>query len=256
MAAPTRRGWLIVLTLAVVCTTPPIVPETDSPAPEPSQSALHESSAATFGPSAPIQEALVARVVDGDTIHVLIDGVDYPLRYIGIDSPETVDPNSPVGWFGPEATAANEQLVGGQTVYLEKDVSETDSFGRLLRYVWLDLPAGWLLVNEELVRLGAASSIAYPPDTLYQSLFDAAQEAARTAGLGLWGASPTLAPTPTPVSLAQPSAACDPSYPTVCIPPYPPDLDCGDVSFRRFQVLPPDPHGFDGNHDGVGCESG
>lgn len=48
---------------------------------------------------------------------------------------------------------------------------------------------------------------------------------------------------------------CDPSYPTVCIPPPPPDLDCKDIPFRRFKVLPPDPHRFDGDHDGIGCES-
>jgi len=52
------------------------------------------------------------------------------------------------------------------------------------------------------------------------------------------------------------SAGCDPAYPTVCIPPPPPDLDCNDIPFRRFTVLPPDPHRFDGDHDGVGCESG
>ena len=48
---------------------------------------------------------------------------------------------------------------------------------------------------------------------------------------------------------------CDPSYPGVCIPPYPPDLNCGDVSDKKFEVLPPDPHGFDSDGDGVGCES-
>ena len=48
---------------------------------------------------------------------------------------------------------------------------------------------------------------------------------------------------------------CDPAYPTVCIPSKPPDLDCGEISFRRFKVLPPDPHGFDGDNDGIGCES-
>lgn len=67
---------------------------------------------------------------------------------------------------------------------------------------------------------------------------------------------PTAAPTPVPTA-APPAANCDPAYPTVCIPPPPPDLDCGDISFRRFTVLPPDPHGFDGNdNDGIGCESG
>jgi hypothetical protein len=49
-------------------------------------------------------------------------------------------------------------------------------------------------------------------------------------------------------------AGCDPSYPEVCIPPYPPDLNSGDISDRRFAVLPPDPHGFDWNNDGIGCE--
>jgi len=72
--------------------------------------------------------ARVRWVVDGDTIQVSIDGQDYSLRYIGIDTPETWEP---IEWMGPEATAANEALVGGQTVYLEKDVSETDRYGRL-----------------------------------------------------------------------------------------------------------------------------
>ena len=63
----------------------------------------------------------------------------------------------------------------------------------------------------------------------------------------------TVAPMPTPT--ATPAASCDPSYPTVCIPPFPPDLNCGDITFRRFTVLPPDPHRFDGDNDGVGCES-
>lgn len=67
----------------------------------------------------------------------------------------------------------------------------------------------------------------------------------------------TTAPKPKPTTAApNPRAGCDPAYPTVCIPPAPPDLDCGDISFRRFKVLAPDPHGFDGNDgDGLGCES-
>lgn len=62
----------------------------------------------------------------------------------------------------------------------------------------------------------------------------------------------TLVPTLTPMPTSRPN--CDPSYPTVCIPPPPPDLDCKHIPYRRFKVLPPDPHGFDGNHDGIGCE--
>jgi hypothetical protein len=71
---------------------------------------------------------------------------------------------------------------------------------------------------------------------------------------------PTSTPTPTPTSKppspTQTQASnCDPSYPTVCIPPPPPDLDCGDITFRRFTVLPPDPHNFDSDKDGIGCET-
>lgn len=66
----------------------------------------------------------------------------------------------------------------------------------------------------------------------------------------------TRPPTVAPAATATPSrAGCSAAYPTVCIPPPPPDLDCKDVGFKRFQVLPPDPHGFDADHDGIGCES-
>ena len=58
-----------------------------------------------------------------------------------------------------------------------------------------------------------------------------------------------------PLGPAAGEPGCDPAYPTVCIPPPPPDLDCGDIPYRNFKVLPPDPHHFDGDHDGIGCES-
>ncbi len=70
---------------------------------------------------------------------------------------------------------------------------------------------------------------------------------------------PTAMPSVTPVTpqpTADPRAGCSPAYPTVCIPPPPPDLNCGDIPYRRFAVLPPDPHNFDTDHDGIGCESG
>ncbi len=67
---------------------------------------------------------------------------------------------------------------------------------------------------------------------------------------------PTPRPTARPTSRPRARGNCDPSYPTVCIRPYPPDLDCGDVPFRRFRVRGRDSHGFDGDNDGVGCESG
>ena len=234
--------------------------ETASPSPSPTI-----VPSPTFGPIRATEQALVTRVVDGDTIEVEIAGELFKLRYIGIDTPETVDPGSPVEWMGPEASAANADLVDGRTVYLERDVSETDRYGRLLRYVWLLEPTGWLLVNLELVSSGFAAASSYPPDVKYQDLFTEAQREATAAGLGLWGpepsptpeptAKPTAKPTPKPTPKPTTSANCDPSYPTVCIPPYPPDLDCGDISYRNFVVLEPDPHRFDGDNDGIGCET-
>lgn len=138
------------------------------------------------GPTGPTELADVVRVVDGDTIIVDIGGQDFRLRYIGLDAPESVRPNFPVQEFGREASAVNARLVGGRSVVLEKDVSDTDRFGRLLRYVWLDEGGQWLMVNIELVRLGFAAAGAYPPDVKYQDLLRAAERDARDAGRGLW----------------------------------------------------------------------
>ncbi len=209
------------------------------------------SGAATLGeaPMGPTQAAQVVDVVDGDTIKVSLGGRVYTLRYIGMNTPETVTPGRPVEWMGPEASAANAALVAGRSVVLEKDVSEVDKYGRLLRYVWLEEPGGWLMVNLELVRTGYASVDTVPPDVRYRDLFVAAERAASRAGVGLWSETPPES------GLPAGSGACDPSYPTVCIPPPPPDLDCADIGYRRFPVLPPDPHQLDGDHNGIGCES-
>ena len=138
------------------------------------------------------------RVVDGDTIDVQIGDETHRIRYIGIDTPETVDPRRPVGCFGREASQRNRELVAGRTVELEKDVSETGYFGRLLRYVWL----GDQMVNAVLVREGYAVSTTYPPDVKYQDLFLALQREAQDAGRGLWSAC--AGPSPTP-----PATPCD-----------------------------------------------
>jgi micrococcal nuclease len=116
---------------------------------------------------------------------VEIDGNEYRLRYIGIDTPETVDPRRPVQCFGHEASERNRQLVEGQTVGLEKDVSETDDFDRLLRYVWV----GDLMVNATLVEEGYALASTYPPDVRYSEQFAALQRQAREALRGLWGST-------------------------------------------------------------------
>lgn len=138
-------------------------------------------------------EARVVRVVDGDTIEVDINGGTYKVRYIGMDTPETVNPSKPVECFGKEASNKNKELVEGMVVRLEKDVSETDRYGRLLRYVWV----GDKMVNAELVRLGYAQVATYPPDVKYQDLFLQLQRDAREAGIGLWS---ECLNTPTPTS--------------------------------------------------------
>lgn len=122
----------------------------------------------------------VKRVIDGDTIE-LESG--QKLRYIGINTPETVDPRRAPQCFGKEASNKNRDLVEGKMVRLEKDVSETDKFGRLLRYVYLE---NGTMVNQFLVREGFARASSYPPDIKYQDLFREAEKLARQENKGLW----------------------------------------------------------------------
>jgi len=124
---------------------------------------------------------LVTRVIDGDTIE--IEG-GKKVRYLGIDTPETVDPRKPVQCFGIEASNANKKLVLGKRVKLEKDISETDKYGRLLRYVYVDD----IFVNDYLVRNGYAYAVTFPPDVKYQQQFLEAQKEARENKRGLWSA--------------------------------------------------------------------
>lgn len=214
-------------------------------------------------------------IVDGDTIEVAArDGTTHRVRLIGIDTPETGE------CYGGEATAALADLLPlGSPVALIRDVSETDRYGRLLRYVERTDPSGVTIdVGAELVAAGYARSVAYPPDTARLGTYDELAAAAAAARLGRWAPGvcappattaaagerpPTTNATATTTSSAPvaivpaaglPAPDCDPSYPTLCLPVGAPDLDCGDLSERRFPVLPPDPHRFDGDHDGVGCE--
>lgn len=127
----------------------------------------------------------VIRVIDGDTIE--IEG-GYRLRYIGVNTPETVHPNRAVECFGREASAKNKELVEGKTVRLERDITEADRHGRLLRYVWIDD----ILVNELLIKEGYANSSTHPPDVKYQERFVQAEREARENRRGLWESCPVL----------------------------------------------------------------
>ena len=107
------------------------------------------------------QEVLVIGIVDGDTVDVDIDGQTHRIRYIGVDTPERGQP----GYF--EATEANAALVSGKKVTLERDVSDSDRYGRLLRYVYL----GDVMVNATLVEKGYAVPMNIPPDVKYADMF-------------------------------------------------------------------------------------
>lgn len=122
---------------------------------------------------------IVTKVIDGDTIHVKINGTDYKVRYIGMDAPENTSKKEALG---SEATERDKQLVAGKQVVLVKDVSETDKFGRLLRYVFVDN----VFINYELVREGYAHAKNYPPDVACKQTFYNAQLLAQQEHRGLW----------------------------------------------------------------------
>jgi micrococcal nuclease len=226
-------------------------------------------------PEFPRIEAQVIEVVDGDTIKVEVDGEQYTVRYIGIDCPEAGEQ------MGPRATGANERLVVGETVWLEKDVSETDRYGRLLRYVYL---ADGRMVNAQLVEWGYAVASTYPPDVRYQETFLELEEVAREERKGLWAVPtsppPTFTPLPQPTAPPAPTAAPQPTLP----PPPPPTAapqptspppaavcdcsgnvyNCGDFATHAaaqacyeycLSVGVGDIHRLDGDSDGLACES-
>jgi micrococcal nuclease len=136
----------------------------------------------------------VTHVVDGDTIDVeLPDGEEDTVRYIGIDTPETVKPDAPVECGGPKAHHVNERLVGGRTVTLRFDREVRDDYDRLLAYVYV--PGGGagdrpLFVNAELIRRGLARTLTIVPNDSFAALFDRLAARAGSAGRGLWGRCP------------------------------------------------------------------
>ncbi len=133
-------------------------------------------------PSSEFQEATVVRVVDGDTLQVSLDGSEQKVRLIGIDAAESVNPDESKNTEkGREASAhLKSSLAEGTRIWLQKDVSDTDKYGRLLRYVWLDLPADGSerdpaeveskMLNAQLVSQGWAKAKDFPPDSSYSDI--------------------------------------------------------------------------------------
>jgi micrococcal nuclease len=142
-----------------------------------------EDSALTAGGSA---SARLRRVVDGDTIVAQVAGREERIRYIGVDTPETVKPNTPVQCYGPQAHDLNARLLGGAgaPLTLRFDRELRDRYGRLLAYVFHD----GLFVNGRLIASGAARTLPIAPNTTRAVQLSDLQHAARAAGRGLWAA--------------------------------------------------------------------
>jgi len=218
-------------------------------------------------PDPPGKRGRVREIVDGDTLRVSFGDTVERVRIFTVDTPEVY---SGAECYGQEAANYTASLLPvGTVVWLEKGITIRDKYDRLLFYVWFEQGEGrYRLLQDALVRDGYGVVVTYPPDVKYVDWLLQGQQDAVNGGRGLWSAcggadTPLNPPTPTPVPVSNNQAqgiaantGCDPSYPGVCIPPPPPDLDCGDIPYRRFTVLQPDPHNFDGDYDGIGCESG
>jgi micrococcal nuclease len=188
---------------------------------------------------------IVKSITDGDTIVVEINGVDYKVRYIGVDSPE---PSS--GELGISASNANNNLVSGKQVTLIRDVSNVDRYDRLLRYVVI----GNIFVNEYLVRIGMAKAVSYPPDIACNTAFRESQNIAESNYYGMW----------TPVYIDPGSRSISPTsvIPSLCNCSI--DYNCSDFSShsaaqacfescggsRSYNWA-----GLDRDRDGIACES-
>ena len=140
------------------------------------------------------ERAYVIKVVDGDTFSAKggpasgWEGEEVTVRFIGIDTPETVDPRRPVGCFGKQASNETKSILSGKMVILQRDISDKDKYGRLLRYVFLPLDDGrTLFVDDYLVREGFARVYTYPPDVKYNEQLREAEREARENNRGLWG---------------------------------------------------------------------
>jgi micrococcal nuclease len=157
------------------------------PNPKPVRKAKPKPASATDGNRTSHDATVtVTSVTDGDTIEIspTIRGTE-DVRLIGIDTPETVDPSEGVEPYGPQASAFAERELTGRKVGLEFDQEKVDQYGRLLAYVY----ANGSMFNEKLVEKGYAQAYPYPPNTVHEGKFAAAQSRARASGIGIWGLS-------------------------------------------------------------------
>lgn len=200
-----RRGALAALTAVVLLSGAACSSADDSSA---SGTSSPSSSPATFAPATsapegsspttrptsaqsgakPVQaNAKVDRIVDGDTLMAVIGGQRERVRLIGINTPESVDPDRPAMCFGKEASRHLEELVPpGTAIRIERDVEPRDKFGRVLGYVYR--ASDGLFVNLAQVTDGFANQYTFPPNVAHTSEFKQAASQARSQNRGLWGA--------------------------------------------------------------------
>lgn len=217
----------------------------------------------------------VTKIVDGDTITISMNGSPETLRLVGIDTPEAVDPRTPVQCFGTEASDKTKELLVGKKVRIEKDASqgERDKYDRLLAYVYRE---DGLFINKYLVENGYAHEYTYNKPYRYQADFKTAQNTAKAQGRGLWAQdacepalvnqpesqqavkSPRMVPEPQPPSAPVPSSAPTSNH-TCSTNTY----NCSDFSthaeaqavFDMCGGVGHDIHKLDSNKDGEACES-
>lgn len=194
----------------------------------------------------------VSHIVDGDTLHATFGDQTEKIRIFAVNTPEL----NPTECYGIEATALLAELAPiGAVVWFERGETEFDRYGRSLYWVWIEIePGRWQLLQDAIITAGAGEVRIYAPDDRYAEWLMVRESQAKAAGAGMWSACADRAESGPAMGLT--SNNCDPAYPTVCIRPVNPggDLDCADIPHRRFQVLPPDPHNFDGDGNGIGCE--
>lgn len=212
-------------TATAVSTATSTTAPTDTPAPTPAPTQV--SLPACIPSGAEVEAAAVVDIIDGDTITVEINGEPQPVRYIGIDTAERGSE------FYKEASDRNRSLVLGKDVLLVKDVSETDSFDRLLRYVFVD----GQFVNEVLVEEGYAAAKDYPPDTACSLMFAEAQAEASTRGTGIWLVPPTEVLVATAAVAATPTVAASTSAcPTGCVEELPGCSIKGNINSEGVKI--------------------
>ncbi|MFZ0322581.1 MAG: thermonuclease family protein [Actinomycetes bacterium] len=204
----------------------------------------------------------MSRVVDGDTVVVDKGRRSLTLRLIGIDTPETVAPATPVMCFGPQASQFAERTLAGEPVLLEFDRSQgrLDRYGRTLAYVWTRGVGGSSMFNERAVRAGYAVEYTYDAAYAWQQELQRAERAARASGRGLWAQDTCNGNIERPAHVSGHSVTSGTSGTSVrtCAKGYRPclpvrvDLDCADVT-GPVRVTGRDQYHLDANGDGVAC---